>query len=332
MTHYQTLIQEFGAPNGLCSSITESAHIRAVKKPWRRSSRYNALGQMLLVNQRLDKLAASRMDFERRGMLASSLFEAEAQVVAQNTNEDDDGGAVDRRDVLGEVALAKKPVRLLPLDAEGLAGHLNIPSFPDLISHFLYEQSHPELDMPLVEIPLENCPAPEGRIRVYPSAIATFYAPSNVSGIGGMFRERIRAVSSWRGSIGRYDCVFVEHDPTLPGFRGLHAARVHMFFELTTPGRRKYPCALVSWFHVIADEPCEETGMWVVEKDLDVHGVPIMSIIYIDTILRGAHLIGRAGKDRVPKALALSPGESLDAFHQFYVNKYVNHHAHEIAY
>jgi hypothetical protein len=67
--HYPALIRAYGAPNGLCSSITESKHIKAVKKLWRRSSRYKALGQMLLTNQRLDKLAASRVDFTRRGML-----------------------------------------------------------------------------------------------------------------------------------------------------------------------------------------------------------------------------------------------------------------------
>jgi hypothetical protein len=32
--HYLQLIREFGAPNGLCSSITESKHIKAVKEPW----------------------------------------------------------------------------------------------------------------------------------------------------------------------------------------------------------------------------------------------------------------------------------------------------------
>ena len=67
--HYFQLIRAFGAPNGLCSSITESKHIKAVKEPWRRSSRFNALGQMLLTNQRLDKLAAARVDFTHRGML-----------------------------------------------------------------------------------------------------------------------------------------------------------------------------------------------------------------------------------------------------------------------
>lgn len=74
MTHYRELIQQFGAPNGLCSSITEAKHIKAVKEPWRRSSRYQALGQMLLVNQRLDKLAAARVDFAHRGMLDGSII------------------------------------------------------------------------------------------------------------------------------------------------------------------------------------------------------------------------------------------------------------------
>jgi len=35
LKHYRHHIENFGAPNGLCSSITESKHITAVKKPWR---------------------------------------------------------------------------------------------------------------------------------------------------------------------------------------------------------------------------------------------------------------------------------------------------------
>jgi hypothetical protein len=69
LIHYLKLIRAYGAPNGLCSSITESKHIKAVKEPWRRSSRFEALSQMLLTNQRLDKLAAARVDFANRGML-----------------------------------------------------------------------------------------------------------------------------------------------------------------------------------------------------------------------------------------------------------------------
>ena len=59
LKHYYRNIKMFGAPNGLCSSITESKHILAVKKPWRRSSRYEALKQMLTINTRNDKLAAA---------------------------------------------------------------------------------------------------------------------------------------------------------------------------------------------------------------------------------------------------------------------------------
>lgn len=74
--HYPDLIRSFGAPNGVCTSITESKHIRAVKEPWRRSSRNNALFQMLTTNQRLDQLSAARDDFNKRGMLNGTLLES----------------------------------------------------------------------------------------------------------------------------------------------------------------------------------------------------------------------------------------------------------------
>ncbi len=90
MVHYKYLVQEFGAPNGLCSSITESRHITAVKKPWRRSSRWNALGQMLRTNQRLDKLAAMRADFVERGMLAPSHNTAATPRVSSTADLQDD--------------------------------------------------------------------------------------------------------------------------------------------------------------------------------------------------------------------------------------------------
>ena len=69
LIHFQSSIRLFGAPNGVCSSITESKHIRAVKEPWRRSNRNQALGQMLVTNQRLDQLIAAQSDFINRGML-----------------------------------------------------------------------------------------------------------------------------------------------------------------------------------------------------------------------------------------------------------------------
>src|SRR5258708_32837454 len=77
LSHYPSLIQAFGAPNGLCSSITESKHIKAIKEPWRCSGHHEALGQMLLTNQWLDKLAVSHVDFRDQGMLDGTCLESE---------------------------------------------------------------------------------------------------------------------------------------------------------------------------------------------------------------------------------------------------------------
>jgi len=76
MIHYARLIRAFGAPNGLCSSITESKHIEAVKEPWRRSNRFHALGQMLKTNLRLDKLSAARVAFKSCEMLEGDYLES----------------------------------------------------------------------------------------------------------------------------------------------------------------------------------------------------------------------------------------------------------------
>ena len=72
MSHYIEMIQLYGAPNGLCSSITESKHIQAVKEPWQRTNHCHPLLQMLLIIQRLDKLVAMRVDFTEHGMLEPS--------------------------------------------------------------------------------------------------------------------------------------------------------------------------------------------------------------------------------------------------------------------
>ncbi|KIM55309.1 hypothetical protein SCLCIDRAFT_134966 [Scleroderma citrinum Foug A] len=69
MKHYKQLIQLFSTPNRLCSSIMELKHVKAVKKPYQCTSKYCALVQMLIINQWLDKLAASHADFQSWGML-----------------------------------------------------------------------------------------------------------------------------------------------------------------------------------------------------------------------------------------------------------------------
>ena len=90
MVHYYDHIKNFGSPNGLCSSITESKHITAVKRPWRRSNKHAALPQMLKVNERLDKIAAARADFTVRGMLVDSCLLQAIKAAFINLARDED--------------------------------------------------------------------------------------------------------------------------------------------------------------------------------------------------------------------------------------------------
>jgi hypothetical protein len=111
--HYRRQIEDFGAPGGLCSSIMESRHITAVKRPWRRSNRYNALGQMLVTNQRLDKLAAMQSDFIARGMLPGGHKSGKNMTTHvfkpknSSRGEEDDAWPAEEENVLGNVVLAQ---------------------------------------------------------------------------------------------------------------------------------------------------------------------------------------------------------------------------------
>ncbi|KAF8171442.1 hypothetical protein K438DRAFT_1613101, partial [Mycena galopus ATCC 62051] len=130
-------------------------------------------------------------------------------------------------------------------------------------------------------------------------------------------RERIRTVRSWRGGPVRYDCVFVEEDADQPSFRGLLAARVLLFFSFKHNGI-VYPCAAVTWFSV-GESPCLDVGIWMVKPDLDGRGQRVLDIIHLDSIL--GHTLYQS-----------THTASLDSFRAYYVNKYADHHSHEIAF
>ena len=73
--HYLQLIQELGAPNGLCSSIMELKHIKVVKEPWWWSGCWDAIKQMLTTNTHLNKLAAAWVNFVSHGMLEGMVLD-----------------------------------------------------------------------------------------------------------------------------------------------------------------------------------------------------------------------------------------------------------------
>jgi hypothetical protein len=215
--------------------------------------------------------------------------------------------------------------------ASTLAVEMNLPNFCSLVRRFLHDQTSPDGAPSSSDIPLSTCPSfpTDTKIRVHNSAVAHFHAPSDLSGIGGMRREYIRATPSWRRGPPRYDCIFLNSNPDLEGMRGLDVVRVLLFFSFEYRGK-KYPCALVRWYLHIGDEPDEDTGMWVVQPESDGDGQPVVSIIHLDCVVRAAHLIGVYGGDFIPRDLHLH--ESLDFFPLFYVNKFGDHHAFAIAF
>ncbi|KAJ3999966.1 hypothetical protein F5050DRAFT_1563996 [Lentinula boryana] len=325
MLHYPYLIINFGAPNGVCSSITESHHITAVKKPWRRSNRYNALSQMLLTNQRLDKLAALRSLLVQRGLVEP----LQAPLPDSFEDEDEDEGAAEVERVLGKVVLAKKRAPQYARYLDALATQVQQPRLPELTRQFLYEQISNATDDDAQAVDISDCPEILSKINVYHSAVAMFYAPSDNSGIHGMHRERIHSTPLWYGHP-RRDTVAIVIDDTIPGFRGMSAARVLLLFSFIHMGS-KYPCALVHWYNTYGQSRNAKTDMLSVRPSfLDTRQYhPHLAVVHLDTLLRGIHLMPMYGSQPLPR-YDMNHYNSLDIFSAFYVNRFADYHSNEI--
>ncbi|KAH7919756.1 hypothetical protein BV22DRAFT_1107963 [Leucogyrophana mollusca] len=168
---YRVIFQTVGLRQHLSLSrqhilCSHSKHIKAVKKPWRRLSHFEVLSQMLLTNQCLDKITASGVNFKSYGML--------------------DGTCLSNR--LHQ--LEHKRPKTVPTLAEELRE-------PQFIRHLLHTQIHPKDYWSTDEIPLAECLHFEGKILVFNSSSAIFYALSDLSGVEGMKREHICATPSW---------------------------------------------------------------------------------------------------------------------------------------
>ncbi|KAF8257321.1 hypothetical protein EI94DRAFT_1759274 [Lactarius quietus] len=323
------LIHLFGAPNGHCTSITESMHRESIKGLWQKSNKCHADGQILITNQQQDKIAAAHSDFEAQGMLKGMVFtdayeraespdipggmiaaDADMQSVnvnhrsdsneggegrgRANVNEVDEVHLVDGRDIISH--------RKYPLTAQELAVMFCQPNFHHLIQQVLYNQSHLlDPNAPLgMDVPLAQCPSFDSCISVYHTMTAVFYSPSDPSGLWGMRQKCIRSNLCWPKHLPRWDTVFVERNPTLPGIRGLDIIAL----------------------------PDEVMGLWVVQPDYNADGLPAIGVIHLDSVLCGAHLMPVFGDSPIP--IGLGAENSLDVFQAFYVNKYIDYHAFEI--
>lgn len=109
--------------------------------------------------------------------------------------------------------------------------------------------------------------------------------------------------------------------------KGLLVAQVHLFFKFSY-NNINYPCALVHWY-TTSDEPDATTGFWVVQPESTYRGMRHMSVIHLDSIIRGAHLLPRFPSD-APVYREINYMNVLDLYASFYVNKFIDHHAFEI--
>ena len=167
------------------------------------------------------------------------------------------------------------------------------------------------------------------KIYVYSSAIATFHAPSDLCGTGGMCCECIHAVSSWRHGRPQYDCILVNTDDFQQGMCGMNVTCARLFFSVTM-NHIKYPCVLFHWYSLVGDSPDEDMGMWVVKLDILDNGQPQTTVIHLDTIVHLAHLLPIYRERWVPRGIKYM--DSLDTFSQFYVSKFTDCHTFKIAF
>ena len=176
---------------------------------------------MLVTNQRLDKLAAARVDFVNCGMLdpknqqhLGMISVSEGGRENRNGDEPEDepeeaehplagpSGTAQVQMVTGNVTLACtrgiysqlifslifSVVHFYLCSLEALAVHINQCQLPALAHCFLFDQLNKNTDSEITsdDIDLEDCPVIEGRISVFHSAIASLYAPSDECGLRGM--------------------------------------------------------------------------------------------------------------------------------------------------
>ncbi|KAL4064147.1 hypothetical protein V8B97DRAFT_2026121 [Scleroderma yunnanense] len=246
----------FGTLNGLCSLITELKHVKAIKKPYWCTSKYCALGQMLIINKWLDKLAVSCTDFKSWGMLEGTCLSAVVEMFTQEQ-------LTEGNHQVDEDNSQQEPSTSID-DGQGDCEDVDGPRIEAHIQ--LAQTQHEARTMTVL-------------ISIYNSASLTFYAPSNLSGVGGMCCEYIQAMPAWRQEGPQYDCVFIITDPDLEGMCGMDIAHVLCFF-FKFQGKW-YPCAVVWWFDHIRDMPDETTGMWMVCPSFTCGQQPNFAIIHL---------------------------------------------------
>ena len=196
---------------------------------------------MLLINKRLDKLAAACAEYISRGILPPDPKTCMVPSVPlpDVENKNLDAEAIDSA-VEGRVVMARHQRKYLLIFLPGsnvttntcthhwtepryphrikqLADHVGTPQLLALMEQLLQHQ----LSMSLQVDSLDDVSRIIGPISVFHSASANFFAPSDQSGIRGMQCEIIRSTPRWRQKHEHRDCVLIVEDHGRRGMRGM---------------------------------------------------------------------------------------------------------------
>jgi len=110
---------------------------------------------------------------------------------------------------------------------------------------------------------------------------------------------------------------------------GLLVARVYPFFRFSHNGLN-YPCVLVHWYST-SNKPDPTTGFWVVQPEFAGRRRRHMGVIHLNSVIRAAHLLPKFPSD-APVYREINYMNVLDLYSSFYINKFIDHHAFEIAF
>ncbi|KAG1764945.1 hypothetical protein EDD22DRAFT_978916 [Suillus occidentalis] len=247
-------------PMDFAHQLPRAKHIKAVKELWRWSSKYKVLGQMLVTNQCLSKLAAACVDFESCGMLKGTCLSAELEALGMSDNPEVPNDEDPNDPPPNQFNAASYTETKCAHNVLALADKLHLPSLPTLICCFPYKQIRLDNTLDMYDIPLAACPRYKGKISVFNSVCSRFYVPSDLSRISDMQQNE-----------------FPRHD----WFR-------HFSFNYAGT---VYLCAVVCWFDIIRDLSDPEMEIWVFRPAYNTNCAPTHTIIHVDTIYHAAHLI-----------------------------------------
>ena len=207
-----------------------------------------------------------------------------------------------------------------------LAAELTQLLLYEYVCQFIFRELYPGLPVPQA-VDDEGMPVVPRclKVGIHSCASAVFYAPTEISGPGGMHREIIRATASWHGKFPCYDTVLVVMHPERQGMMRFRVAHVRQFLSFIYDDY-SHTCTLVEWFMTDENGPDAATGMWVVRPE-EVDDRRIMGIIPLSSIARACHLMPVFHQTFLPSDFHFS--DTLDAFQAYYVNCYVDYHAHE---